>query len=628
MILLTIIIPAYNAEPFIDELLATLTAQLDEKKKDIEVLVIDDGSRKPFKTFYPFVRIIRKNNGGVSTARNRGLDEAKGKYIAFIDADDLVAPDYIKQIREKLKEEPDAVYLSWETFGSGWKYKCHLKDGDEFPSFNLCVWNRVYKKDAIGQTRFNIKKLVAEDAEFIREVKTDKIAYIQKPVYFYRTDPHDSLTQRIAKGKIDMRRIVYHFEHVTKDMAWLIEEFEKEYNDSEIILLTRQNDLPELSKFALIMAPAKTYGTELRGEPTSLYLQIPRPIRTQVVVYIGNTMQIGGVETWIYNFCANLYKLYDIMVCYKDRMWPEQIAKLSEIVMVHKLGTAPVFCDSFLNMRITDEIPEQIQAKQILQLCHTCKMKDWKIQKNYDRLIYVSETASKTFEEPGEVIHNLTVRQKETTPLFLITASRFTFEKGLNRMYSLANTFKSAGIDILWLVFTNAEIEENNGIKRMPPTTNMRAWIKKADYLVQLSDVEAFCYSIVEALEEGTPVLTTPLEVLKELKFKDKQDGYILPFNMQGIDARQIAERIPTPKFKNDNEKIIKQWREVLGDTQPEQRYNTDKPFIKVKALENYTDLELGRYVREGEVLTIRRERARMWMALGKVEYISEGENE
>ena len=616
---LTIIIPTYNAEPYINELLQKLTPQLT---KEVEVLIIDDGSRPAFEGYYPGTRIIRKKNGGVSSARNKGLEEASGKYIAFIDADDLVADDYLERILEKIKEEPDAIYLSWETFGGGWDYKCHLKEGDTFPSFNLCVWNRVYKRDRIGGVRFNEKKLVAEDAEFIREVKAEKIAYITTPIYFYRTNQHDSLTRRISQGRINMRRIVYNFKHVTKDMDYLINTFKKDYDDAEIILLTEQNDIPELSQYALIMKPGITYGTELRGEPTPLFKQIPKGIKMQVVIYIGNAQEIGGVETWMFNFCAQMKDLYDIMVCYKDKMWPKQIERLAEIVMVHKLGNQNIFCDTVLNMRITDEVPEQIIAKQIIQVCHTCKMKDWKIQKNYDALVYVSKTAADTFEEKGEVIHNLTFKKEQKEPLLLVSASRFTFEKGLWRIQRLAVAFKEAGISILWLIFTNANVDEINGIKRMEPTLDMRAWMKKADYVVQLSDQEAFCYSIVEALEEGTPVITTPIPVLKELGFRDKKDGYIVPFDMQGINAKEIAEKIPKPKHDNQNEEIKKQWQQLLGDTKPTGTYTLDKPFFKVRALENYTDLELGRYVREGEELIIRRERARMWLALGKVEVI------
>lgn len=622
--LLSIIIPCYNAEPYVDELIERLAYQTDN---DVEIIIIDDGSRKPFEIKRECIgaRVIRQDNKGVSAARNRGLDEAIGKYIAFIDADDLVSSGYLQTVKQKIAKNPDCIFLSWRTFGTGWDYRCELKEGDEFPGWNLCVWNRVYKKEIIGEIRFNEKKIVAEDAEFIREVKPNKIEYITDPIYFYRTTPHDSLTQRISKGKIDMRRIVYHFEHVTKDMDYLIEEMRKEYDDAEIILMTKQNDLPELKNYALIMEPSVVFGTELRGEKFAGFQQIPRPIKTQVVLYIGNAMEIGGVETWIYNFTAHLRSLYDIIVCYKDKMFPKQIERLSKNVLVHKLGTQPIFCETLLNMRITDKIPEQITAKKIVQLCHTCRIKeDWTIQKDFDRLVYVSETASRTFPNEGEVIHNLTYKEPHKKPLVLITASRFTFEKGLSRMYSLAERFKENGTEILWLVFTNANVDEINGIKRMEPTMNIRGWLQIADYLVQLSDSEAFCYSIAEALEEGTPVLTTPITVLKELGFRDKKDGYILPFDMQGINIAEIAENIPKPIYTNHNDEIIGKWREILGEPHPTGVYNLDKPFLKVRALEYFGDLELGRDVKAGEIVTMRQARAKMWLSLGKVEIINE----
>ena len=617
---LSIIIPTYNANAYLNELCLKLIPQLND---DIEVLIIDDGSRKPYQAIDKRFTVYRKENGGVSSARNLGLDKAKGEYVAFIDADDIVSKDFIKEIEEKIALSPDVIWLSWETFGNGWQQKVHLKEGDVFPSWNLCVWNRVYKRSVIGDIRFNEKKQVAEDAEFIRDVKVKTIEYIEKPIYFYRTEFHDSLTQRIGRGLVDVKRVVYYLPEIKSDMKYLIGEVAEADKEAEVVIMTYNNHLPELSEHAMIIAPQTIYGTELRGDKTDLFKQIPRAIKTQVVIYIGNTIEIGGVETWIINFCYHFHKLYDIIVAYSDKMFPWQIEKLSKYVLVHKLGTQPIICDTFLNMRITDKIPEQIRAKQIIQVCHTCKMKDWHIQEDYDKLIYVSKTCSETFKEKGDVIHNLTMRVNGKEPLLLITASRFTFEKGLNRMYKLAETFKANGIDILWLVFTNKDIEEKNGIKRMLPTSNIRPWMRKADYLVQLSDMEAYCYSIVEALEEGTPVITTPISVLPELGFRDKKDGYIVPFDMLEVDVETIANKIPKVNgYDNGNDEIVKQWREVLGDTKPLGTYNTDKAFLKVRALEDFGDLELSRYVYEGEVLTMRHQRAIMWLSLGKVELV------
>ena len=212
---LSIIIPAYNAEPYIEKLITKLHAQVT---KDVEVIVVDDGSDFPYLAAYPEIQVIRfEKNRGVSAARNAGLDRAKGEWVAFIDADDLIADDYVKRILAELAYKPDYVYLSWKTFGGGWDYEVILKSPkDKFPPFNLCCWNRVYKRSMIGAVRFNEKKKIAEDAEFIASVKEEgkKKAFIGTPIYFYRTSPRNSLTERFNRGELDMERIVYHLPHL------------------------------------------------------------------------------------------------------------------------------------------------------------------------------------------------------------------------------------------------------------------------------------------------------------------------------------------------------------------------------------------------------------------------------
>ena len=105
---LSIIIPCYNAEPYIAALLTCLDRQMRE---DVEVIIVDDGSRVPFETDYKWAKVIRQANGGASAARNTGLDNATGDYIAFIDADDLVADNYIETICSKISEGFDYCYI-------------------------------------------------------------------------------------------------------------------------------------------------------------------------------------------------------------------------------------------------------------------------------------------------------------------------------------------------------------------------------------------------------------------------------------------------------------------------------------------------------------------------------------
>ena len=80
----------------------------------VEVIVVDDGSTKPITTDYPWCTVIRKKNGGSGSARNKGLSASKGEYIAFIDADDLVADYYIDKILEEIKRLREEALKSEE----------------------------------------------------------------------------------------------------------------------------------------------------------------------------------------------------------------------------------------------------------------------------------------------------------------------------------------------------------------------------------------------------------------------------------------------------------------------------------------------------------------------------------
>lgn len=630
MIRLSIIIPCYNAEPYIDELLEGLRPQLTE---EVEVIVIDDGSKKPFVSKVPEVKVIRKKNGGASSARNIGLDNAKGQYIAFIDADDLVSDKYVETILNKIKTEKfDYCYMSWRTFGKGWKCEVNLKTiEDRFPQFNLCVWNRVYRKTMIGKVRFNENKPIAEDAEFIRDVNEEgkKKAFIAECMYYYRTGQGGNLSERFAKGEFDFDRIVYYLPEITMKDADLIGEIAEANKTAEVIVMTDKCELP-LERYAMVIKPQQIAGTELRGQQTSLFRRVPKPIKTQVVVYIGNTQAIGGIETFIYNFCREMYKYYDIMVIYDDHMDGRQIMRLSQFVYVARNPKKPIKCDTLINIRITDEVPDNIKYNKKVQMVHTCQMADYgkyhyEIVKGWDDIVFVSEVAAKSFSDQVNdyrVIPNLTDREKPRKPLILLSATRLSYEKGEDRIYKLAEAFRSANIPFLWIVFSPVPLRKKIPfVLQCDTTLEIRSFYKAADYVVQLSDKESFCYTLVEALEMGVPVITTPIDVLEEIGVKDGYNGYIVPFDMQGINVKAIYDK--RLKFKNKaniNDSIIDKWRDLLGDTEPTHSYKPEDEIVKVVVRENYGDLELGRAMVVGEVVSMRRDRAIMLVNRGLVE--------
>ncbi len=612
---LSIIIPTYNAEPYIDELLRCLFPQLT---KEVEIIVVDDGSNKPYVSPFKGIKVIRQNNKGVSAARNKGLDNAEGEWVAFIDADDLVSDDYVERIMAVLKDDPDYIYLSWETFGGGWDYRVILRSvNDRFPPFNLCCWNRIYRRSMIGAVRFNENKQIAEDAQFIAEVKEAgrKKAYIGKPIYFYRTTQRDSLTERFNNGELDMDRIVYHITEPPKDPKALAEQIREETKTAEVIIMTKLT-IPELDGLCMVIPPQPLAGTELRGTWTALFKQIEKPFRAQVAIYQGRIHEVGGVETWMYNFCKTFRDRYDIIILYRDGVSSKaQIDRLSKLVPVVFVGSQTIICDTLLNMRITDGIPNKIKAKKIVQVCHLCQMKEnYHIQPKHDLVVFPSEAARRSFADQtdGVVIQNQTLSEKVQKALVLVTASRFTYEKGEKRMRALAEKLTSQNIPFVWFVFSDKTLKPFPGMIQMGPRYDIKPFIKSADYLVQLSDRESFCYSLVEALELGTAVICTPLEILPEIGVMDGVNGYVIPFD--GCVSDDLVGKIAghVPKFKysraEQNKAIDAEWVEILGHTS--KRWEPIKTITDIEIVRPYFDTVLNRMTKAGEKLTVDPNRA------------------
>lgn len=592
---LSIIIPFYNVQHYTDELLDCLLPQITD---DVEVIVVDDGSDVPFTTDYDWVKVIRQNNAGVSHARNVGLEVSCGEYIAFIDSDDLVANDYVQKIMSKMPF--DHLEMSWKSLPGGQQFEYRLNaDSDRLR--NPSAVTRVFSRAVIGDTRFNENKQAAEDAEFTNIVckRSKNIAVIKEFIYFYRTYTPNSLTKRYLSGDTETKRIVYYYKHVFPSMTDLLEEVKKENETNEVYVLTEQCDIPELNQYATVMTPRKVRGMELRGEPFYQFTKINPPKEVQIVIYI-STKHMIGLFTWIYAFCANMTD-YDITVIHEG-MDQELINKLAPVVDVRPNGD-PIRCHTLIMMRIEDTIPSNIRYEHSIQMVHSTRLSDsWELPKDRDELIPISKVVKDAWGLTHEPILNMTYKSREG--LRLISATRLKAPiKGMERMKALAHMLRAAGIDFTWDVYSDVD-PDIKGVTYHPMTTEIRQHIHDADYLIQLSDNgEGFCYTIVEALEESTAVITTPLDVLPEIGFKEGEHGYIFGFDMSG-DVKRLLD-VPKVNFTYDNKPIKKQWGKVLGRGQ-----NKNAP-VKVKCIRAYKDMILNRQIAEGDILTLNYRRAK-----------------
>ena len=107
--LVSVIIPAYNIEDYIGRCLDSIISQT---YKNLEIIVVDDGSKDHTGEILDNyakkdrrIKVIHKENGGVSSARNKGIEVAEGDYIGFIDGDDLIEPGMYKTLVDLLEEE-------------------------------------------------------------------------------------------------------------------------------------------------------------------------------------------------------------------------------------------------------------------------------------------------------------------------------------------------------------------------------------------------------------------------------------------------------------------------------------------------------------------------------------------
>lgn len=316
--------------------------------------------------------------------------------------------------------------------------------------------------------------------------------------------------------------------------------------------------------------------------------------------YISHFNVIGGIETYIYEL-AKKYHKYDITVMYSSGD-SKQIARLRKYVKVIKIPKDKVKCKRLFIMYKCDL--DKFEADYIIQITHA----DYEAQNlkpNLDQRINehyaVSKSVAKTYTKISgletKVCYNPITIDKPKKILKLISATRLTKEKGKDRMTKLANILTNANIPFIWLVFTNdLNAIDNPNVIYMKPRLNIRDYIKEADYLVQLSDTEAWCYSVLESLCLGTPAITTPVECFKEMGIENGKTGYYIDFNVKDVPIDDIYNNIPKFEFKAPKDIYDK-----LLLKEPS-KYNP-KEMVKVRVLRKYQDLVLGEYLEKDKEL-------------------------
>ena len=330
------------------------------------------------------------------------------------------------------------------------------------------------------------------------------------------------------------------------------------------------------------------------------------------VFYVPHFNIIGGIETYCYEL-AKKYNDKDITFVYSDetsdRQQLNRIRKLCRVIKMPFNSPNKIKCKRlFVMYRCKLDLFEADEVYQIIHADYEAQHLTPNVDERIDKYFGVSQSVASAFsrisgKEVNVCYNPLTIKKPEKI-LKLISATRLTKEKGKDRMIKLAELLNQNNIPFEWRIFTNDSLPiTSKNVIYMQPRLDILNYIADADYLVQLSDTEAWSYSVLESLSVGTPVIVTPIPCFVEMGIKNGENGYILPFNMNNIDVKQIYEKIPKFTFKAPTDI----YDQLLIDSKS--TYKPDKP-IKVKVIRNYFDIELQKHLKINDIIEITRERA------------------
>ena len=205
--LISMIVPCYNVEEYLEKCVDSLSVQT---YPNTEIILIDDGATDNTGTLaeklgdkYNNVYCYHKTNGGLSSARNYGIDKANGTYISFIDADDWVEPDYVERLYEAIRinhadiavcgyrlEEAQSGLVTFDEDQLISPHEAMKILGDIYPKENVLLvvaWNKLYKRSLFDNIRYTESK-IHEDEHIAHHIlgEADSVVLITDALYHYR----------------------------------------------------------------------------------------------------------------------------------------------------------------------------------------------------------------------------------------------------------------------------------------------------------------------------------------------------------------------------------------------------------------------------------------------------------
>ena len=263
--LISIIIPVYKVEKYLEKCIQSVINQTYE---NLQIILVDDGSpdncgkicdeyaKKDHR-----IEVIHKSNGGLSDARNKGLEIAKGEYIGFVDSDDYIEADMYEVLYNLLKQyNADVSICNFYTVSQG---KIAIKNADnginEYNRIEILkeilsdrniqsyAWNKLYKKELFDEIKYPIgKKYEDIGTTFYLLEKCNKVVVTGKSEYYY-INRQDSIVNNVTESTITdyIELIMQRYDYIEENIREL-SSYNKDY--LKRILKTAEKDIKSLNE--------------------------------------------------------------------------------------------------------------------------------------------------------------------------------------------------------------------------------------------------------------------------------------------------------------------------------------------------------------------------------------------
>lgn len=287
--MISVIVPVYNVEKYLERCVKSIAAQT---YKDLEILLIDDGSTDKsgemcddFQQTDSRIKAFHKQNGGLSDARNYGIEHSAGEFISFVDSDDYIDEKMLETLHRLITENDAdlAVCSAMDVFegkevtqvkeikefnlNKVESYKYMLR-GDGIPS----ACNKLYKRQTVGNVRFPVGKLY-EDGFFTPQIlkKVEKTAVTSKPMYYYFRRADSITTKPFRKGDLD---VIEAYDKCVKQVKELCPEAlpyaEFRYRNAYFNVLDKmlmRDDCKEIPEYKQVVKYLKKHTAQIVKDP-------------------------------------------------------------------------------------------------------------------------------------------------------------------------------------------------------------------------------------------------------------------------------------------------------------------------------------------------------------------------